>query len=88
MTQPHTPLPWTIEYEWSQSTGDCYTIDQQRLPQETEANAAFICRAVNSHYELLAALKSVADSGEFSCFNDKLWNQVNTAIAKAEGGAG
>lgn len=37
--------------------------------------------------DMLAALKLVADSGKFSCFDDSAWDAVNDAIAKAEGAA-
>lgn len=46
------------------------------------ANARLIAAAP----DMLAALKLVADSGKFSCFDDLAWDAVNGAIAKAEGG--
>lgn len=54
--------------------------------ENAEANAAFIIRAVNSHGELLAALKTARsiilhdiDETEADCC------QIDNAIAKAEG---
>lgn len=51
-------------------------------PDEAEqlANARLIAAAP----DMLEALKLVADSGKFSCFDDLAWDAVNGAIAKAE----
>lgn len=35
--------------------------------------------------DLLEALKLVADSGKFTCFDDEAWDAVNDAISKATG---
>lgn len=35
--------------------------------------------------DLLEALKLVADSGKFTCFDDAAWDAVNDAISKATG---
>lgn len=35
--------------------------------------------------DLLEALKLVADSGKFACFDDAAWDVVNAAISKATG---
>jgi hypothetical protein len=55
----------------------------------SDANAAFIVRAVNAHDDLVSALKSARTQLEIAeqiisgeSFND---TQINSAIAKAEG---
>lgn len=37
--------------------------------------------------DLLKALEEVANSGEFTCYNDAAWDRVNDAITRARGGA-
>lgn len=61
MTTKHTPLPWEIEdgimFE-SMVVGPQEGPKRDILFQGDLANARFICRAVNSHDELVDALKS------------------------------
>ena len=64
--QAHTPLPWHNDCFQikSEATGDninhtgfgCLPINRS---SEAEANAAFIVRACNNHYELLETLQDV-----------------------------
>lgn len=65
--------------------GDC-------SEKEADANAAFIVRACNSHYELLEALKLLTDGYGHTSYlsnaekeNDEDVIQARAAIAKAEG---
>lgn len=58
--------------------------------KEANANAEFIVRAVNCHYELLDALKKVTDYAD-DCASDReeyplCIESARAAIAKAEGG--
>jgi len=84
----HTPTPWkvtTTNEVWMSSVcgsdGDeiaqCF-----KFKNESEANAAFIVRAVNSHEELLEAAKSLI---KYGVVGDEYKEQVRQAIAKAEG---
>jgi len=69
----HTELPWKIEYDNADERGggQWYNIGPTTVwfpygaPQEEKdravANAAFIVRACNSHYELLEACKKVLE---------------------------
>jgi hypothetical protein len=63
------------------------------MPEEQEANGTFIVRAVNCHKELVAALDLVdtvswpEDYGGWRCtFDDKEWQQIQGALAKAKEG--
>jgi hypothetical protein len=88
----HTPLPWRYQDD---DTFDL--LDNKRivganlispalvfggLARESEANAEFIVRACNAHYEMLEALKSVRRYLEQINVTS---HQLNVAIAKAEG---
>jgi hypothetical protein len=70
----HTELPWEVaHYEdgilegvnFIRSTANphpiCTIINGGELPEVVAANAAFIVRACNSHYELLEACKAMLD---------------------------
>lgn len=69
MTQSHTPTPWYV----NRFKGDSYRITQHELggPKEdriadgikSEANAAFIVRACNSHDALVAMLSVIRNGG-------------------------
>ena len=93
----HTPTPW----HQVDNTG-ALVIDlngnvmahcavQDELPMtERQANAAFIVRAVNSHEELIEALKEVTEWLAASCTTSdgaqtEAIKQANSAIARAEG---
>ena len=67
-TPAHTPLPWTtgkcIAFACSIYSGTTNLAfarqDHGRIDATTaEANAAFIVRACNSHYQLVAAAKAI-----------------------------
>lgn len=73
----HTKLPWHYvsiagiigNIEDSQHNQICQTSERQRsrgIPLERIANAAFIVKAANSHYELVAALEAMTS----------MWNSV------------
>jgi len=62
---------------------------RQSWKQEAEANAEFIVKACNSHYELLEALQAVIDSGLLNGsteLHDKTKSRVYEAKTKATGG--
>lgn len=101
MTMKHTPLPWT-QYE---NGGQIYnanksfvTCVQSTLCQE---DAAFIVRACNSHYDLVAALEAVTkelhelskDEQDDYSVGIRGWSEchakvdaANAALAKAKAG--
>lgn len=72
----HTPLPWKIGrvdtlVTAADQRGICSTggyadnrIDSEELAEENRANAAFIVRACNSHYDLLEALEALMPIAE------------------------
>ena len=90
----HSPLPFWIDDDHFIASGknDKYlTVADPHAsndidPCEIEANAEFIVKAVNCHYELVEALKNLLEWGNDSeDFNDEpvLVNAIN-AIKKAE----
>lgn len=99
----HTPLPWTCHsgMVWKpDETEDGYPIaymdraTEKTRPTERDANAEFIVRVCNSHYEMLNALKDglkfldslPADERTTQVQNRKAFKKMlNKAIAKAEG---
>lgn len=75
----HTGLPWQVTQSVFETPG-LYFIHEAAAataPQNI-ANAEFIERAVNSHYELLAACKDAAHTVSGEC------PLLDAAIAKAE----
>jgi hypothetical protein len=79
----HTPLPWTLsdnphQKECLDILGSGYVVASAwaggDMDNDYEANAEYIVRAVNSHEDLLEALKEL--EGEF--------NQVFTALQEEE----
>lgn len=99
----HTSLPWIVRTLENFGfnvvhyiNGDKFDLARVAKCSE-EANAAFIARACNSHYELLNALKDAVGALEFSReFHSDLGNEEQAfaqdkldaalnAIAKAEG---
>jgi hypothetical protein len=82
MSTEHAPTPWDVKcedsiwsgYEWVADTGNA-------------ANAEFIVRAVNSHDDLICALKVLRGfmppSGDDNI--DAALNLADAALAKAEG---
>ena len=100
MDTKHTPLPWTTDGRtlvqevdgksyWSGQPyiADCLISQSMREPGNTKANADFICRAVNNHYELLEACKAALQAMrtiEKDC-HDSAREQLKVTIARAEG---
>lgn len=96
MTQKHTPLPWYKNHrdEIVHETLPVKIATMHREGNEheqLEANAAFIVRACNSHYELLEALEKCralfseirndwTDPRSECCSG---WEIIDAAIAKA-----
>ena len=102
----HTPTPWKVVREFfcigdrdtevytirpeSWDVGSIASVNESNGPQKE--NAYFIIRAVNSHYDLLEAAKTIIENMmEFgpTCrqsyvLNTDL-NKLNEAINKAEG---
>jgi hypothetical protein len=87
----HTALPWAAEFDaiYVPHEGAVAHADTER--PEHRANAAFIVKAVNCHYDLLAALKKCADFIESLPYqpsihpSTKAQDAARDAIAKAEG---
>ncbi len=85
----HTPGPWAYcddgEIYHADEDGvlpRIATIDMDNVsPEQAEAD----CRLIAAAPDMLAALKVVAGSGNFRCFEDAEWDIVNSAIAAAEG---
>jgi len=80
----HTPLPWTFQENRSgMISNDVIGSDRNTVACYVgSANAAFIVKACNSHYELLQILRSVLLEPNVS---EQFKSYVETAIAKAEG---
>jgi hypothetical protein len=71
----HTPLPWIVANGPQVWRNGHNTVESPRIctaqnaakpvnqlpPEELQANAEFIVRACNSHYELLACVKRLAE---------------------------
>lgn len=86
----HTPTPWDVDDGDNVSIFELDTFDfiaeaswSDKRRSQAEANAAFIVRAVNSHYQLLEACKRALSMPDGTLTPDILAN----AIAKAEGGS-
>jgi hypothetical protein len=83
MDTKHTPLPWVIH----ERTGRFHLTSQDNA--ESKANAEFICRAVNNHYELLEACKAAViylkSTPNLDEPGQMLSMSIKSAIARAEG---
>jgi len=87
----HTPTPWENRGYYVVANGmhvaECLPRQKPQV-KECEANAAFIVRAVNSHEELIGALKFTnAVLSQNKVFPDDLLlikNELLKALAKAE----
>ena len=102
MTQQHTPTPWVNQEGMSVGskpleicTSDCraliaLVLDRPDISHQSEANAAFIVRACNSHEALVEALKQALELIEPSAFPKLIHTEGDTirkalaALAKAE----
>ena len=75
MTTKHTPTPWETEINFEGKTllkttfkrinaDDLIAVmlEKSAIGESSEANAAFIARACNSHDALISALQGVVDS--------------------------
>jgi len=68
MEKKHSPLPWSlgcdetikIRHGFDNSIAGIMFTNTEREKLPAEANAAFIVKACNSHYELVEALKSIS----------------------------
>lgn len=91
MTQDkHSPLPWKTTNGYYGPIIDCpdgqervCTVDGARSPDEKEANAAFIVRACNNHYQLVEALKYAR---RFLKPEDVDMAYIDQALSNAKGG--
>lgn len=91
----HTPTPWKASLRFQNNLPNDYVITDGKwggiaiASSDNEANAAFIVRAVNSHEELLTALKiAVFELSVKSGDKNRIKNAVDRAkqaIIKAEG---
>jgi hypothetical protein len=95
----HTPLPW----RYSERTNGLSAAREPKEPivaeivriPEYKANARFIERACNSHYEMLACLETLRDMFQRNknpedflrdfCSDNSLAIKIHNAIAKARG---
>lgn len=94
----HTPLPWKLSdrgigiFSDNEPLGNnriiaiCTCDAVSRPRDENKANAEFIRRACNSHYELLEALEAVLEDTQNGQLltHGKLW-KARAAIARARG---
>lgn len=85
----HTPGPWIVTRQYvvgprdeSDSQGFGMVVGVADVYGDNRNQDA---RLIAAAPDMLEALKLVADSGKFSCFDDLAWDAVNAAIAKAEG---
>lgn len=106
----NTPTPWSYDedeqeihaHDFIDSAGDpAHICEMLRTPEKAKANAEFICRAVNTHDELLEAAKKSGqviekmkevfmDKGSGPCkeaikITNEFLEYLEKAIAKAEG---
>ena len=98
----HTPLPWVVTADgmiFHESANDLLADTFPMLEGDQMANAEFIVRACNAHYEMLEALrnfetaysdddllqlsKTESGMGEISPYRANAYIQVRAAIAKA-----
>lgn len=82
-TPAHTPLPWAIsngsaQYIWGDARWVAATMGVRDA--EGAANAAFIVRACNSHYQLVEALRELTEFCEKSC-NGGMWRFSDQPIS-------
>ncbi|MGR3218615.1 MAG: hypothetical protein ACUZ8H_02205 [Candidatus Anammoxibacter sp.] len=84
----HTDLPWHKNKNYADCIhaehGDMVTdLSYVRVNSKeiNEANAAFIVKACNNHYQILAALKSVRNCQTMHEMN---WVEIDEAIKQAE----
>jgi hypothetical protein len=86
--QKHSPLPWAC-----MGNAPAHLIDSEGNlvfgNAGTEVNGALIVRAVNSHADLLEALKAMVDRWEPDRGGPwrHMWEEAVAAISKAEGSA-
>ena len=86
----HTDLPWKVGYITAENeidfevgvetVEDNYWIGSTGLEEEPtgEANAEFICRACNSHYALLEALRLVMETATLGKVSSRGVNRVKS----------
>ncbi len=90
----HSPLPWKLDVWTIENTGayasivagdvEFGRIDNGDAEAMSRADAELIVRAVNSHADMLAALKAVIHNND-SILTIEVYDAVAAAIAKAEG---
>jgi len=99
----HTELPWEVDMncagELSVFPHDdatdylkICTLSDRRSSGVTKANAEFIVKACNSHYDLLAACEAAwqeidqtYDGTSPPQITVEIWQQIEAAIAKSKG---
>lgn len=97
MTQKHTPTPWLLDgFDICHHTGPAtiHVIAKTSTPVEgdEQANAEFIVRACNAHYDLVEALQTVGlsyelaiQSGAVKDDDGSIGEMVDAALKKAKG---
>jgi hypothetical protein len=94
MDTKHTPLPWLTTKHGTPAYSPQFGVYAEGEPKDhcivkgdsAEADSEFICRAVNSHYELLEALMvAEVHLGWGDCSLDNVHRMCREVIAKAKG---
>lgn len=89
--QQHTPTPWHVDpkRQFRIVAGDDWTVattlTTDNLRDQWEENARYIVRCVNSHDDLLAALKAILADGVHCDVVPHLHEKARAAIKRAEG---
>lgn len=87
----HSKLPWRVKHLELKHTfiiesEDGRVVELKKFPYwgNAKANADFIEKACNSHYDLVDALKAIIDSGEIpDCYSNPLVLKAKEALKKA-----
>jgi len=92
MDTKHTPLPWLTTKHGTPAYSPQFGVYAEGEPKDhcivkgdsAEADSEFICRAVNSHYELLEACKVALVHLDETLHKEAI-AKAKSAIARAEG---
>ena len=82
----HTKLPWEtngsclIKGE-NREMVSCFSIGGGSVDVDGKANAAFIVKACNSHYQLLEAIKDLHRAASFADYTKELDDAIIKSVA-------